>query len=95
MRLKQNLRHLIEQRGWTAAALSRLSNTPKQTLADWLAGVSPKDLTAVKRVATALSVTVDDLCFADLPQPSSTEIERYLDEIHAGRFEVVLRRIKK
>lgn len=78
----------------TAAALARASSTPKQTLADWLAGASPKDLRAVKRVADALSVSVDALCFVDLQSSNLTEFERRFDEINAGRFEVVLRKIK-
>lgn len=94
MRLKQNLKHLLELKGITASNLSRISKTPKQTLADWLAGVSPKDLVAVKRVATALNVTVDDLCFGDVDITTTSEIERHLDEIHAGHFEVILRKIK-
>ena len=94
MRLRQNLKHLLELNSITAASLSRTSKTPKQTLADWLSGVTPKDLVAVKRVATVLGVTVDDLCFADVISHKPNEIERHLDEIHAGRFEVILRKVR-
>lgn len=95
MRLKQNLKYLIELKGLTAAGLARLSRTPKQTLADWLMGASPKDLRAVKRVADALTVSVDALCFADLTGQSLTEFERRIDDIHAGHFEVILRKSKR
>lgn len=91
MRLKQNLKLLLERKGLTAAGLARISSTPKQTLSDWLAGAAPKDLRAVKRVADALAVTVDRLCFADLTSQDASEFEKRLGDIHAGHYEVILR----
>jgi transcriptional regulator with XRE-family HTH domain len=95
MNLKKNLKHILETRGLTASALARMSSTPKQTLADWLAGASPKDLSAVKRVADALGVSVDSLCFDFADISKRSVIEQHMDEIHAGQFEVILRKIRR
>ena len=61
----------------------------------WLEGQKPKDIGAVKRVADYLQVSVDHLCFGMDLLPTATEIERHMNEINAGVFEVILRRVKK
>lgn len=94
MYLKQNLDHFLKRRGLTASGLARISDTPKQTIADWLAGASPRDLRAIKRVADALMVSVDILCFSDLKNETASEFEKRIHEINAGQFEVVLRKVK-
>lgn len=90
----RNLKRIIADRDMTAAQLSRATGVPKTTLAEWLAGGNPRDLKKVKLVADALAVSVDQLCFGDVTKAQG-EIEQHLEEINAGVFEVVLRRVKK
>ena len=77
----------------TVAQLARQTGVAKTTLAEWLSGSSPRDLTKVKSVADYFHLSLDSLCFGDGVE--SQLIEKYLDEIHAGSFDVILRRVKK
>ena len=93
MKLDKQLKTLLRQSDTTVAQLARATGVSPKTVYNWLEGQKPRDIDAVKRVADHFKVTVDYLCFST-PQPTSpgNEIERHLDEIHAGTFEVVLRR---
>ena len=101
MRLKDRLKTLLEVRGMTAASLSRLSGVSKQVISLWLSGSSPKKLDQLKRVADALGVTVDELCFGP-PSRSANKGDGSINpttplstaEIISGCFEVTIRRIK-
>ncbi len=94
MNLKQNLKRILLDLDMTAAQLSRKAGAPKTTLAEWLSGSNPRDLSKVKQVADFLGLTVDSLCFGDggvTEQP----FEKHLDEIQAGVYEVILRKVTK
>jgi transcriptional regulator with XRE-family HTH domain len=95
MKLKSNLKQLLELKGMTASTLARSSGVPKQTLTDWLAGTSPKNIDALKRVARVLEITIDELCFNDQPKGKPDIFEQNLDSINAGVFEVVLRKVRQ
>jgi transcriptional regulator with XRE-family HTH domain len=93
--LKTILRKIIKEKGLTVAGLSRATKVPVQTLHGWLQGVEPKSVRQLKAVADFLEVDLDYLCFGIRPKSESNKIERFEDEINAGIFEVVLRRVKK
>ena len=100
MRLKDNLRDLIKSNGITVAHLSRATKTPLQTLHGWLSGVEPRSLKQVKIVAEYFGQSIDDLCFESpvskkKKESKKNKFEEFSDEINAGTFEVVLRRVKK
>lgn len=92
MHLKEQLEHLIKQYGINVSNLSKFSGVPNSTISDWLGGSNPKNISQVKKVADYFDVSIDYLCFGEIKQ--QTEINQYKDEINAGVFEVVLRRIK-
>ena len=94
MELKTILRRTIQEKGLTIAAVSRRSKVPIQTLHGWLQGSEPKSIRQLKAVADYLEVDLDYLCFGIKPDKSE-KLEAFKDEINAGIFEVVLRRIKK
>ena len=80
----------------TASQLSRLTGVAQTTLSEWLAGSTPKDLRKVKKVADHFEITIDELCFGTgAKSKANSVIEAYEDEINAGVFEVLLRRVKK
>jgi transcriptional regulator with XRE-family HTH domain len=93
MNLKEQLDGLLSQRHISASELSKEVDIPKSTISDWLSGTSPKNIDQVKKVADYFEVSIDYLCFGQTQNQS--EISEYTDEINAGVFEVVLRRIKK
>ena len=98
MNLKEQLRFLLEQKGMTAAQLSRKSGVSKQVISVWLAGGSPKKIEQVKKVAAALDTSLDHLCFGngiDQEGQRVVEIDALLgDGWVSGLFEVRFRRIK-
>lgn len=94
MVLKTVLRKTVREKGITVAALSRATKVPVQTLHGWLQGLEPKSVRQLKSVADYLDVDLDYLCFGIRPKSESARIEKYEDEINAGIFEVVLRRVK-
>lgn len=94
MQLKTILKKLIKERGITIAHLSRATKVPLQTLHGWLNGSEPKSLRQVKLVADYFEVDLDYLCFGVMPAKPKGVIEDFRDEINAGVFEVILRKVK-
>lgn len=81
----------------TASQLSRTTKVPNSTIQNWLAGLEPRNLLQLKKVADYFDVSVDLLLYGskkEKPRERSS-ISEFADEINAGVFEVVLRRIKK
>lgn len=74
--------------------LAKISKVPKQTLHNWLSGAEPKSLDQIRAVALVFNLTIEELCYGERLK-SKDSLESYSDEINAGIFEVVLRRIKK
>lgn len=62
-RLRHNLDELLKVKGLRASDLSKITGIPKQTLSEWRAGLVPKSVIALKRVATAFGITLDELIF--------------------------------
>lgn len=66
---------------------------PKSTIADWLSGSAPRDIGKVKKTADIFEITLDHLLFGD-GLVEQKKIQEYEEEINAGVFEVVLRKVK-
>jgi len=94
MNLKQQLRLYIKKRGFTAAQLSRLSGVPKQSISDWLAGANPRNIDQVKKVADALCVSLEHLCFGTDDSVTADSMAESKSEWTEGIFEIKFRRIK-
>lgn len=96
MKLKHILKKLIHERGITITHLARESGVAQQTLHNWMSGTEPRSLTQVKRVADYFEVSVDYICFGiNEEKLTKPDVQQYWEEINAGVFEVVLRRVKK
>jgi len=97
MVLKQQLKLLLRKNDLNASQLARKSGLPRQTINDWLGGSPPRDVRQVKKVADALAVSVDHLCFGSAEESESkqTDISSLLgDEWIGGVFEMKIRRVK-
>ena len=77
--LKKQLNGILQNRSLSAAELSRRSGVPKQVLSLWLAGVEPRKLSHLKRVADTLGLSIDELCFG-----TATDQE-WLEGVFEGR----------
>lgn len=75
------------------AGLARATGIAPQTLNNWRAGQEPRSISQLKRVADYFEVSLDYLCFGKESMKKEI-IEDFSDEINAGVFEVVLRRVK-
>lgn len=94
MILSKQLKEILAKRGLTISQIARISGVPKQTISDWVIGRKPRSLANLKKVADALDTTIDELCFGKV-KTKAPAFEEFKDEINAGVFEVVLRRINK
>lgn len=95
MHLSKNLNSLLERKGITVTRLSKEVSIPVQTLHGWLNGVEPKSLKQVLLVAKFFGLDIETLCFGDATKAKSSVIASHEDEIAAGIYEVVLRKVKK
>jgi len=99
MKLKSILKALMEAEGITLSALAKATGVPKQTIHNWLCGTEPKTLDHVRAVAKHFGLGIEELCYGETEKIRkkniSNPIEDHEDEIKAGVFEVVLRRVKK
>ncbi len=96
MKLKPQLSALIKQRGVTITTLAKTTKIPAQTIHNWLAGSKPRDLDQVKRVADYFQVSLDFFTYGvEFKGSTSSPIEEHREEINAGIFEVILRKVKK
>lgn len=93
-KLKIILKQLLTKNDLTSAQLARACSIPPQTLNNWLSGQNPRSLEQIKIVADYFGVTLDYLAYGIL-EKKNEKLEDYQDEINAGTFEVVLRRVKK
>lgn len=100
MILKTQLRAYLKSKGISAAELARLSGVPKQSISDWLAGTSPRNIEQIKRVANVFEISLDQLLFGvEETKSSKNEPAIDIDSLLDGRwitgvFEVRLRKIK-
>lgn len=94
--LQTCLKRLLKEEDMTVAQLSRATKIPPQTLNNWLSGQEPRKLSQVKIIADYFEVTLDQLLYGVDPMVQKKNvISDFSDEINAGIFEVVLRRVKK
>lgn len=92
MILDKNLKKLLQKSGIKASDLSRAVGVSAKTIHNWLIGQKPRDIQQVKKVAEYFGVSLDYLCFG---KTDPTTLDSFQEEINAGVFEVVLRRVKK
>jgi len=95
--LARNLKRLLQENQMTASALSREAGVPTTTLSNWIAGQSPKNIKQVYKVCQYFGLTMEELIFDAKPQSKKDpNLLRDLNsEIHAGIYEVVLRKPSK
>lgn len=94
IRIKSILKKLLHEHDITAAQLARACKIPPQTINNWLSGQEPRNLNQIKDVADYFGISVDYLVYGQ-QEDKKEVIEEYRDEINAGTFEVILRKVKK
>lgn len=95
--LKDILKAKISELGIGVPTLAKNTGISRQTIANWMDGQRPRNIEQVKAVADYLGLTVDEICFGPhvgVKRKAEIDIETYFEDIHAGVFEVILRRSK-
>ena len=88
-------------KGITLSELSKETGVPKQTIHNWLCGTQPKMLGHVRSVAKYFHLSIEELCYGETELAGKTlrildnPIIEHEEEIRAGIFEVILRKVKK
>lgn len=97
MDLARNLKLKLKERDLTVAQLSRATKVPQTTIANWLAGIAPKNIDQLKTIADFLETSIDNLCYSKEIIKSETPSLKAVveDEVLAGVYEVVLRRYRR
>lgn len=94
MKLDKTLKALLDEERISITALSKKTGVPHQTLHNWLTGMEPRSLRQVKIVAKYFGVSLDFLCFEEGSETKMrSKLDVHREEINAGVFEVVLRRV--
>jgi len=94
MKLGLKLVALCKKKGWSLARLSREAGVPHQTIHNWTTGRTSINPVQIKKVATALQISIHDLLF-DEPDPFEADSETLLREIFSGDVRVTLHRIER
>lgn len=100
MKIRIQLQAYLQKHDMNASQLARKAGIPRQTVSDWLGGTTPKNLVYIKKVADALQISIEELCFGEAKETSKKESVVDLESLIgtdwiSGQFEVRLRRIKK
>lgn len=95
MKLAFQLKKLIQQQGTSITHLSKVTKVPQQTIHNWVAGSKPRDIDQVKKIAEHFKVSLDFLVYGIVSENPDTPFDTLKDEINAGVFEVILRKVKK
>ena len=94
--LKKNLDHFLNKSGISASKLAARISVPKTKVNNWTAGVAPRDLNQLKKLADFMQTTIDALVFTDL-EVSNTSKNDSLNNPFAfeGDFRIRVERISK
>lgn len=94
MKLKMILKELMETHRINLTELANETKVPKQTLHNWLCGSEPRNLDQVRKIALHFGISIEGLCYGE-EHTKEPSINDFKDEINAGVFEVVLKRVKR
>lgn len=96
MKLDKNLKHILDSRGVSLSKLARATGVPVTTISNWLSGQSPKNIVQLKKVADHFKISIEELVFGTQSINKTSVLDEYVrNEIYAGVYEVVLRRLIK
>ena len=96
MKLKTNLKLLMDAKGLRASQVSRLSGVPSQRISDWTAGATVRNLDQLKKVCEVLGVTIDAILFSDVTDCSSKPNGAANDpQLEEQVFMVRIKRVKE
>lgn len=94
MVLDKTLKRLMSHKNLSVTKLSKLTDIPVSTLHGWLNGIEPRSITQLKAVSDYFEISLESLCFGE-DSIFCSKLDCYQEDIKAGIYEVVLRRVKR
>lgn len=99
IKLNFNLKKLLSDSNLTPTQLARETKVPVQSIHNWIHGQKPRSFEQIKKIADYFQISMDELVYGPLKIPTKNQknaepIQQYNDEINAGIYEVVLRRVR-
>jgi transcriptional regulator with XRE-family HTH domain len=94
MKLKDSVTVYAKKKAWSISRLAKESGVPVQTIHGWTVGRKPVNLDQLKKVASALQISIHQLVFGE-PDPFESQGEEILKEIFSGDVRVTLHRIER
>lgn len=88
--ISRMLKHLMNEKRMTFKRLSQLSGVPISTIKTWSSGVEPKSLSAARKVARTLGVSVEYLVFGESDQKPPTLGELLTTQLFSGWCKVTI-----
>lgn len=73
MRLKENLRRLIDEKNIQVSQLAITLDIANSTLHGWINGVPPRNLIELKKLSDFFEISLDELCFGPLKEKHHLE----------------------
>lgn len=94
MKLGEMVLKLSKERGWSLSRLAREAGVAKPTLHGWTTGRNALNPEQLKRVATALEVSIHELLFGE-PDPFESKSHEVLRELFKGDVRVTVHKIER
>ena len=95
MKLHTQLKNLLKRKDLTVAQLSRATSVSNKTIYGWLDGLPPRNITALKKVADHLDVSLDFLLFDESKFSQEFDVHDLKEHLSIGHFEVILKKSLK
>ena len=92
--LAKQLKILLKRDSITVINLAKATGLNTKTLYNYLDGRSPRNLDHIRILCAHFKVSSDELLFG-IKSTVEKEFKDYEEEINAGKFEVILRRLRK
>lgn len=78
MKFAQNLKNFISKNKLSLKDLADQLEVPSSTVHGWVNGVPPKSIKTLKRIATLMNCSIDELCFDEQMNSESVESNIFL-----------------
>lgn len=91
------LKKILDERSLGQNKAAMLAGVANSVINDWLAGTSPKDLLAVRRLAKALGVSVSYLLYGEREDPLHVSMEEILKTedkpVMSGLYHIEIKKV--
>lgn len=98
MEMHKNLRRLLSLKGLSVKEIAQKTQIPSKTLYHWMNGQKPRNIEQVQRLCQVLEVSLDEFfgfSKAEIAERKLIPLQQLLEDVHAGKFEVILRPVKE